>query len=321
MSDIPTNTPQNRIVKNRRTPIGEILLKDLKKNKMVYLLLLPAVSYYLIFHYYPMYGAQIAFKNFTPGKGILDSPWVGFQHFAAFFNSYYLGRIVRNTITINLYDLIFGFPAPIILALLLYEVKNTAFRRTIQTTTYLPHFISTVVLCGIILDFTSREGLFNNLLGLFGIEPIMFMTEPSWFQPIYVGSGIWQEVGWGSIIYLAALMNADQELFEAAKIDGANRFKQIIHVAIPCILPTIVIMLILRMGRMMSVGSDKILLLYNPAIYEKADVISTFVYRKGLVEFSYSYASAVGLFNSVINFILLVTCNRISRNITESSLW
>ena len=318
---LPTSIPQHWIEKTKRIPMGQVLRKDLKRNKTIYLLLLPAVSYYLIFHYYPMYGAQIAFKSFSPGKGIVGSPWVGFQHFNSFFNSYYLGRIIRNTISINLYDLIFGFPAPIILALLLNEVKNSSFRRSIQTTTYLPHFISTVVLCGIVLDFTSREGLFNNVIGLFGIEPIMFMTEPSWFQPIYVSSGIWQEVGWGSIIYLASLMNADQELFEAAKIDGANRFQQIIHIAIPCILPTIVIMLILRMGRMMSVGSDKILLLYNPAIYEKADVISTFVYRKGLVEFSYSYASAVGLFNSIINFILLVTCNRISRNLTESSLW
>lgn len=322
MSTLSTNTLQSKVgLSYRLRRFGQILWKDLYKNKTIYLLLLPAVLYYLVFHYYPMYGAQIAFKNFSPGKGIMGSPWAGFEHFFNFFKSYYFWRLIGNTLIINFYDLIFGFPAPIILALLLGEVKKSAFRRSIQTVTYLPHFISTVVLCGIILDFASREGLFNSMITFLGNEPIMFMIEPSWFQPIFVSSGIWQQVGWGSIIYLAALSNVDQELYEAAKIDGANRLKQILNVTIPCILPTIVIMFILRIGHMMNVGSDKVLLLYNAATYETADVISTFVYRKGLVDFSFSYASAVGLFNSIINFILLISCNKLSRKLTDSSLW
>jgi len=268
-----------------------------------------------------MYGAQIAFKNFSPGKGIAGSPWVGFEHFKSFFNSYYVFRIIRNTLLINIYDVIFGFPAPIILAILLNEVKNSTFRRSVQTITYLPHFISTVVLCGLIIDFTSREGLINNIITMLGGEPIMFLSKPEWFRTIFIGSGIWQNVGWGSIIYLAALSNIDPELYEAARIDGANKFKQIMHITIPGILPTIVIMFILRMGRMMSVGQDKVLLLYNPATYETADVISTFVYRKGLIDFNFSYASAVGLFNSVINFVLLILFNYLSRKLTDSGLW
>ena len=279
------------------------------------------IIYYIVFHYYPMYGAQIAFKNFSPGKGIAGSPWVGFEHFKSFFNSYYVFRIIRNTLLINIYDVIFGFPAPIILAILLNEVKNSTFRRSVQTITYLPHFISTVVLCGLIIDFTSREGLINNIITMLGGEPIMFLSKPEWFRTIFIGSGIWQNVGWGSIIYLAALSNIDPELYEAARIDGANKFKQIMHITIPGILPTIVIMFILRMGRMMSVGQDKVLLLYNPATYETADVISTFVYRKGLIDFNFSYASAVGLFNSVINFVLLILFNYLSRKLTDSGLW
>lgn len=297
------------------------LVKDFKLNKTIYLILLPSVIYYIVFHYLPMYGAQIAFKDFSPGKGIIDSPWVGLEHFINFFKSYYFVRLIRNTVLINVLDIIFGFPAPIILALLLNEVHKNSFKRVIQTVSYLPHFVSIVVLCGIIIDFTSREGLFNNLITYFGGEPISFMTNASWFRPIFVGSGVWQEVGWGSIIYLAALSNVDAELYEAARIDGAGRLRQALSVTIPSIFPIIVIMLILRMGRMMNVGQDKVLLLYNPSIYETADVISTFVYRKGLVEFNFSYATAVGIFNSIINFVILFSCNKLSKKFTDSSLW
>ncbi|AEE95362.1 ABC transporter permease [Mahella australiensis] len=299
----------------------DIIRKDLVKNRYIYIMLLPVVTYYIVFHYVPLYGAQIAFRDFSPSRGIWGSRWVGFKYFEEFFNSYYFGRLLRNTVLISLYDLIFGFPAPIILALLLNEVKNNIFKRTVQTVTYLPHFISLVVICGMIIDFLARDGLVNNMLNRFGIESIPFMIKPEWFRTVYVASNIWQGIGWGSIIYLAALSNIDPQLYEAATIDGAGRFRQALHVTLPGILPTIVIMLILRLGQMLNVGSEKILLLYNTSTYETADVISTFVYRKGILEASYSYSTAVGLFNSVINFALLVTANFISRKATETSLW
>ncbi|MDK2992481.1 MAG: putative aldouronate transport system permease protein [Clostridiales bacterium] len=299
----------------------DIIRKDLVKNRYIYIMLLPVITYYIVFHYVPLYGAQIAFKNFTPSKGIWGSPWVGFKYFEEFFNSYYFERLLRNTVLISLYDLIFGFPAPIILALLLNEIKSNIFKRTVQTVTYLPHFISLVVICGMIIDFLARDGLVNNILNRFGIESIPFMIKPEWFRTIYVASNIWQGIGWGSIIYLAALSNIDPQLYEAATIDGAGRFRQVLHVTLPGILPTVVIMLILRLGQMLNVGSEKILLLYNTSTYETADVISTFVYRKGILEASYSYSTAIGLFNSVINFALLVIANFISRKATETSLW
>jgi putative aldouronate transport system permease protein len=299
----------------------DIIRKDLVKNRYIYIMLLPVITYYIVFHYVPLYGAQIAFKNFTPSKGIWSSPWVGFKYFEEFFNSYYFERLLRNTVLISLYDLIFGFPAPIILALLLNEIKSNIFKRTVQTVTYLPHFISLVVICGMIIDFLARDGLVNNILNRFGIESIPFMIKPEWFRTIYVASNIWQGIGWGSIIYLAALSNIDPQLYEAATIDGAGRFRQVLHVTLPGILPTVVIMLILRLGQMLNVGSEKILLLYNTSTYETADVISTFVYRKGILEASYSYSTAIGLFNSVINFALLVIANFISRKATETSLW
>jgi len=301
------------------------LLRDLKRNKSFYLMLLPIVAYYFIFHYIPMYGIQIAFKDFTPAKGILGSPWVGLEKFREFFvyDSYYVWRIIRNTILLNVYDIIFGFPAPIIFALLLNEVKNSLYKKTLQTISYMPHFISTVVIVGIILDFFSRDGLINQILKSLGIlsEPISFMTEPGWFRPIYVGSGIWQQLGWNSIIYLAAISNIDPQLYEAALIDGAGRFKQAIYVTLPGILPTIVILFILRMGSIMNVGFEKVYLMYNPLTYETADVISTYVYRKGLLEMDYSYGAAVGLFNSLINFMFVVMANQLSKKFTETSLW
>jgi putative aldouronate transport system permease protein len=284
-------------------------------------MLLPVVAYYLVFHYEPMYGAQIAFKDFSPGKGIWNSPWVGFKYFKEWFNSVYFWRLMRNTLLINVYDVLFGFPAPIILALLLNEIKSRTFKRTAQTVTYLPHFISLVVVCGLIVDFLTNDGLINNILNALGLESIPFMIKPEWFRTIYVTSGIWQGVGWGSIIYLAALSGVDPQLYEAATMDGAGRWKQTWHITLPCIMPTIVIMLILRLGQMLNVGAEKILLLYNPSTYETADVISTYVYRRGLLEMNYSYSTAVGLFNSIINFLLLVTFNKVSRRITETSLW
>ena len=272
--------------------------KNYAKHKYLYFMLLPIVAYYLIFHYGPMYGAIIAFKQFSPTSGIFGSPWVGFLHFTDFFHSYYFWRLIRNTLMINVLDLIFGFPAPIIFALLLNEISKSYFKRPIQTITYMPHFISTVVVVGLIIDFCTTRGLFNSLIALIGISPQQYLMNPKFFQPLYVASGIWQSIGWGSIIYLAALSGIDPQLYEQARVDGAGRFKQAIHVTLPGMIPTIVVLLILRFGRMMSVGFEKVMLLYNPSIYETADVINTFVYRKGLLDMGYSFAAAVGLFNS-----------------------
>ncbi|MNI20186.1 putative multiple-sugar transport system permease YteP [compost metagenome] len=303
----------------KRSQLG--LLLDIRKNKLLYIMLLPVLLYYVIFHYAPMYGAMIAFKDFSPRLGIWGSEWVGFEHFQTFFTGPYFWRTIKNTIMISFMELIFGFPAPILLALLLNEVKQTLFKRTVQTITYMPHFISLVVICGIIKDFTTSEGVINDIVAFFGGERSTFLLEASMFRPVYVTSGIWQHIGWGTIIYLAALAGIDQEQYEAAKIDGAGRWKQMVHVTVPGLKPTIVILLILEMGRMMNVGFEKIILLYNPGTYETADVISSYVYRVGLQDFNYSFSSAIGLFNSVINFALLISSNWLSRRFNDTSLW
>ena len=297
------------------------LQRDLSKNWDAYLLLVPAILFYLLFCYKPMYGVIIAFKNFSPGKGIVASEWVGLKHFLSFFKSYYFGRLLRNTLTISLSSLIFGFPMPIIFALLLNEVHNSKFKRTIQTITYMPHFISLVVMCSLIRLFVADTGIIVQLMAKFGFEPVALLSKKEYFVPIYVLSGIWQGFGWDSIIYLSALTAIDPGLYEAATIDGANRWKQTIHVTLPGIMGTVIILLILRMGSIMSVGYEKIILLYNESIYETSDVISTFVYRMGLGKAQYSYSTAVGLFNSVINFIIVYTFNKISRKVSEVSLW
>ncbi|NIK68637.1 ABC transporter permease subunit [Paenibacillus sp. BK720] len=294
---------------------------DMKRHWGVYLMALPVVAYYIIFHYGPMYGLQIAFKDFQPSEGIWGSAWVGFEHFQNFFNGIYFWRLIKNTILLNAYELLFGFPAAIILALLLNEIRKSSFKRIVQSISYLPHFISIVVVAGMMVDFLSRTGLVNQLLGSFGAQPIDFLMEEGWFRFLYVSSGIWQGVGWGSIIYLAAISGIDPTLYEAARIDGAGRWRQTLNVTLPGIMPTIVILLILQMGNMMSVGSEKVLLLYNPLTYSTADVISTYVYRKGVLEASYSFTAAVGLFNSVISFILIVAANKISKRFSETKLW
>lgn len=295
--------------------------RDLRMNKYIYIMVLPVVVYYLIFHYGPMYGVIIAFKDFQVTEGIWGSEWVGFKHFIDFFNNYYFWRLIRNTFLISFYELIFAFPAPIILALLLNELRKLWFKRIVQTVSYLPHFISLVVVVGMLVDFSSQNGLFNQFLALFGIEPISFMQKAEWFRPLYIGSGIWQGIGWGSIIYLAAMAGINPELYEAAKIDGAGRFRQMWHVTLPGITPIIVILLILQIGSIMSVGFEKIILMYNPMTRETADVISTYVYRKGILEANFSFSSAVGLFNAVINLTLLILANKISARVSETSLW
>jgi len=296
-------------------------VRDFILNKYLYIMMVPVLAYYAIFHYAPMYGALIAFKDYSPMKGILGSDWVGLQNFHDFFGSYYFWRILKNTIIISLYSLIFEFPAPIVLALLINEVRSKAFKRVAQTITYMPYFISLVVICGIITDFTNADGIINRLFMTMGYDGQAMLQKPELFRPIYILSEIWQRIGWESIIYIAALMSIDQEQYEAARMDGASRWKQILHITLPGIMPTIAIMFILRMGNLLNVGFEKIILLYNPVTYDTADVISSFVYRKGLLEFGWSYSSAVGLFNSLINLVLLISANYISRKVNESSLW
>ncbi|SFL11511.1 putative aldouronate transport system permease protein [Paenibacillus sp. 1_12] len=296
-------------------------IRDFVMNKYLYLMMVPVIAYYAIFHYTPMYGAIIAFKDYTPMKGIVGSPWVGLQHFNDFFGSYYFWRILKNTVVISLYSLIFEFPTPIILAVLINEVRNQIFKRVVQSITYMPFFISLIVVCGMISDFTNSDGIINTLLMYFGYDGKAMLQKPDLFRSIYVLSEIWQKIGWESIIYIAALMGIDQEQYEAARMDGASRWKQIFHITLPGIMPTITILFILRMGNLLNVGFEKIILLYNPVTYETADVISSFVYRKGLLEFGWSYSAAVGIFNSVLNLMLLVTANYVSRKVNNSSLW
>lgn len=306
--------PMQQSLKNK-------IIQDVSKNKNIYIMAIPVVAFYLIFHYVPMYGAIIAFKDYSPSLGILRSPWAGMHHFMSFFTDHYFIRIMKNTIIISTLDIILGFPAPILLALLLNELRSTKLKRTIQTVTYMPHFISLVVVAGMIKNFTSSDGIVNDFIVLFGGTRGALLQRAEMFRPIYIISGIWQEIGWGTIIYLAALSGIDTQLYEAATMDGAGRFGKAVYVTLPGISATILILLILRIGQMFNVGYEKIILLYNPSIYKTADVISTYVYRRGLQQFDWSYSTAVGMFNSIINFGLLLASNKISGRLSEYSLW
>ena len=296
------------------------LCVDLRRNWSLYLLILPVVIIYLLFCYKPMYGALIAFQDYRPARGFGEE-WVGFKHFVDFFSSPYLGRLIRNTFLISLLELIFGFPAAIGLALLLNEAKNSKFKKISQMVMHLPHFVSLVVVCGLVKQFCLSDGLINDIMSIFGMERFSLLQKEELYRPIYVISGIWKDLGWNSLIYVAALSGVDAELYDAASVDGAGKWMQTLHVTVPGILPTIVVMLILNVGRMMSVGYENTLLLYNETIYETADIISAYVYRYGLVSQDWSYSTAVGLFNSVVNVFLVVTANYISKKVTETSLW
>ncbi|MBS4195986.1 ABC transporter permease [Lederbergia citri] len=312
-NDIVANRVKHVKIKNQK-------IRKIKKDWQYYILLLPALVYFLVFKYYPMYGVQIAFKNFIAVKGIFGSDWVGFTHFQRFFDSYYFWDLILNTLGINLYQLVL-FPVSIIVALSLNELRDGRFKKTAQTITYAPHFISVVVFVGMIIAFLDPQtGIINNFLKLLGFEPINFMTSPAWFKTIYVFSGEWQNLGWGAIIYLAALAGIDPQLHEAAKVDGATRLQRIWHINLPGILPTIVILLILNMGNFMSVGFEKILLMQNPLNLESSQVIQTYVYEIGILNGQFSYSTAVGLFNSVVNLIILIIFNRLARR-TGTSLW
>lgn len=303
--------------------IKKKVVREWKRNKYLYFLSIPFLTYYIVFHYGPMFGLLMAFQDYSIVDGIWGSPFIGLDNFIRFFESQYFVRLLRNTFVLSVENIIWGFPAPLILALLLNEIRNEKFKRTVQTVTYLPHFISLVVVCGMLTQFLSRDGFITSLLVNLGlIEPTNLLGEKEYFRTIYILSGIWQEIGWGTIIYLAALTGVDEQLYEAAKIDGANRFRCLISITIPSIAPTIIMLLILQIGKVMSVGFEKIILLYNPQTYEVADVLSSYIYRYGLDgSFDYGYTTAIGLFSSVINFILVISANKISRKLTENSLW
>ena len=305
--------------KHRKYSIANIK-KDFRRNYSVYLLLTPIILYYILFHYAPMYGAVIAFKQYSPAKGILGSPWVGMRYFNQFFSSEYFWQTFRNTFIISIYSIIFCFPAPIILALLLNEVRCSWFKRSIQTLSYLPHFISMVVICGLIRNFVASDGLVSQIGSFFGIPPTNLLMRKECFRAIYIVSSLWQGIGWDSIIYLAALAGVDHELYDAAVVDGAGRFKQTLHVTLPGIMPTIAVLAILRLGGILSANGEKVILLYNSLNRETADVIGSFTYRKGLVEQNYSYSAAVGLLMSVINFIFITGTNKLSRKVGYN-LW
>ncbi len=296
-------------------------VRDYKKNKYKYLIVLPVILYFIIFHYKPMYGLVIAFQRFRVSAGISGSPFIGLDNFKSFFQDVYFWRVLRNTITISFLSILFAFPAPILLALLLNEVKNKAFKRTVQTISYMPHFISLVVVCGLINSFCQTNGALNDIITFFGGDRNNLLAQKELFYPIYILSDIWQSIGWDSIIYLAALSGVDQEQYEAAKIDGAGRIRQLISITLPGIMPTISMLLVLKIGNILNVGYEKILLLYQPLTYEVADVISTYVYRKGMIDANFSFSTAVGLFNSLINVIFLLAANRISKKLGQSGLF
>lgn len=298
------------------------ILQYLQRDWLLYLLLIPVMLYYIVYQYLPMGGLVMSFQNYIPALGFFDSQWVGFDNFIRFFESYSFWRVLINTIEVSVLQLIFGFPFPVILALLLNEVRNKYFKRTVQTITYAPHFISTVVLVGMMtLVLSPSTGIVNKLIESLGGESINFMTEPGWFKPLYVISDIWQNAGWGAIIYVAALSSVDPQLHESAVIDGANRWQRIWHINLPGILPTIIIMLIMQTGRVMNIGFEKVFLMQTDPNLVASDVISTFVYRNGLIQGQLSFAAAVGMFNSVINFILVFVVNKISSKLSDISLW
>ncbi|MFW5880785.1 MAG: ABC transporter permease [Spirochaetota bacterium] len=292
------------------------------RDRELYAMVLPAVVFFIVFHYGPIYGLQIAFKDFRAVDGIWGSAWVGFKHFDRFFSSYRFWTLLGNTLGIAVYDLVAGFPIPVIFALLLNQVRFRKFRRSLQTITYAPHFISVVVVAGMIQIFLSpRIGIVNIFLSALGAEPVFFLGRPELFKSVFVLSGIWQHFGWSSIIYMAALSAINPELYEAATVDGATKAQRIRHIEIPAIMPTMVILLILNVGRFMQVGFQKILLLQNPMNLSASEVIETYVYKTGILAAQYSYSAAIGLFNALINVVLLLLVNRVARALSETSLW
>ena len=309
-------TPQDTAVIGAKKLSFKDKAENVLKCWQLYAFLLPALVILILFSYVPMYGVQLAFRDYNPIMGITGSPWVGFDHFTRFFNSYQFKQLIGNTLILSLYSLIVGFPIPIILALALNQVKNSKFKKLVQTVTYAPHFISVVVLVGMLgIFFSVNGGLVNEVIKLFGGEPKLFMGEVKYFRHMYVWSGIWQSMGWSAFIYLAALSGVSPELHEAATVDGATKLQRIWNIDLPTILPTIVTLLILNCGSVMSMGFEKAFLMQNPLNMENSEIIATYVYKMGLINAEYGFSTAVGLFNSVINCILLVTVNKVSKKI------
>lgn len=298
------------------------LRKRWNEQKYLFFMILPCLAYYFIFHYMPMYGVIIAFKKFDMVKGIMGSSWVGLDNFVRFFEGPYAFRLIKNTLLLSIYNLIFYFPIPIIFALFLNEVKNKWFKKAVQTVSYLPHFVSVVIVVGMLQSMLSPStGIINRVITSLGGESINFFMRPEWFRTLYISSTIWQEFGWGSIIYLAALSSVDAGLYEAAHLDGAGRFRCMWHITLPAISPTIITLLILKVGNLLTVGYEKVIMMYNPGIYETADIISSYVYRVGVSQANYSFGTAVGLMNSIVSMILILITNTVSKKLTETSLW
>lgn len=298
------------------------IYKHFLKDRQLLLIFLPCIIFYIVFRYAPMYGIIVAFKKYNSFQGVLGSPWVGLKYFNQFFSSEDFLLLLRNTFLLGIYSLLWTFPFPIAFALLLNELPNKRFKKSVQTISYLPSFLSVVIICSMVIDFLSPgHGLVNNILSSLGLPKIYFIAKPEWFRTIYIASGIWSGTGFGAIIYLAALTGIDQTLYEAGTVDGCGRFRAMWHISLPGIFPTIVTMFILSVGGLFQIGFEKVILLYNPMTYETADVFATYVYRKGILESNLSYGTAAGLFESLVSLVLLLIANGISRRLSERSLW
>jgi putative aldouronate transport system permease protein len=317
-------------VQARRQPRGRIaigpwiqaLLRDIRRHSILYLMVLPGVLYLLVFRYYPMYGAIIAFKDYRVLEGFTGSPWAGFKHFRTIFASPNFYNVLTNTLLISVYKLVFGLPVGVGLALMLNEVRMYTFKRSVQTITYLPHFLSWVVIFGVLLTTLSPStGLLNKAIVGLGGQPINFLADPKWFRSVLVASDIWKDLGWGAIIYLAALAGIAPSLYEAAAVDGATRWQRMRHITLPSIVPVIVLVTLLRIGSLMSAGFEQVFVLYNPAVYGVADIIDTWVYRQGIQGFQFSVSAAVGLFKGVVGCIMLVSANGLARRFAGRGLW
>jgi len=321
MKSIALEAQKKSVAKTKKKALVKRFIRVYNRDKYLYMLFLIPFVYFVVFKYAPMYGVLLAFKDYRIVKGVLGSPWVGLKYFREFLSNPYSYKLIRNTVVLRVYQLLFGLPAPVVLALLLNELRSEKFKRFVQTASYLPHFISLVVVCGMIVTFVATDGVVNEIVRFFGGKPFPWLMAPEWFRTIEIVSRIWQGTGWTSIIYLAALSAIGPQLYEAAVIDGANRWQRLIHITVPGIAPTIIIMLLLRMGTLLTVDYQKILLLYTGATYETADVLGTYIYRRGLLGADFSYATAIGVFQSVVGLVFIVGSNWIAKRVSETSLW
>jgi len=317
MATVASTAPRSARLLEALRHFGRILARD----KFLYLMMLLPAIYFIIFSYIPMYGLTLAFKKFDIEKGILGSPWIGFRYFEEFFRNPYSYKLIYNTVMLRIWHLTLGFPAPILLALMLNEIRRERFKRIVQTSSYLPHFISLVVVCGMVVSFLSSDGILNNLVKALGGQSKPWLQLPQYFRPIWLISGIWQDAGWSSVIYLAALTAISPELYEAALVDGANRWQRIRNITIPGIMPTVTIMFLLRVGQMLTVDFQKVLLLYTPTTYETADILGTYIYRRGIIGADFSFATAVGLFQALVGLVFIVASNWGAKKLGQSGLW